>query len=108
MCVHDKLFAAANAVERIVTLAMQRMLGRCGAGPGEGCARESTASEKIALAASKKQIPCFARDDTVGEFGMWRSGIGSSAGFDLTNFVEALAEALLETLVGGLVVGAAG
>src|SRR5258708_36996180 len=58
--------------------------------------------------ARKKQIPRFARDDSAPKFFCDGLGIGDSTGFYLADFVEALAEALLETLVGGLVVSAAG
>src|SRR5258708_5329662 len=71
-------------------------------------ARNSAARQNAALQKIKKQIPCFARDDSAGRFFGDASSIGSSARFYLANFVEALAEALLEALVGGLVVGAAG
>src|SRR6266446_4852004 len=82
----------------------------------------------------EKQIPRFARDDTVVDFswdnggvdaredtvvdsarndraldfGARRSGIGSSAGFYFANFVQAGAEARFKTLIGGFVPGAAG
>ena len=83
-------------------------------------------------AAKKRQIPRFARNDggdnrddaaedarddtvvdsirnnNVMDSGLWRSGIGSSAGFDFANFFEAGAEAHFKTLIGGFVPGTAG
>src|SRR5216684_4407590 len=58
--------------------------------------------------ARQKQIPRFARDDNTEKLFGGELGIGDSTGFYLADFVEALAEALLEALVGWLVIDATG
>ena len=88
---------------------MPRIRGRL-----EGvCAELDEEKSRIEIAAQKQiaRVACLlrkARDGHVAKTIGDGLGIGSTAGFYLTNFIEAGAEALFKALVGGLVVGAAG
>jgi len=94
---------------------------------------QRTVTRESKHAVKEVQIPRFARDDggvdnrddaaeddeddttvdsipnnNVMDSGLWRSGIGSPAGFDFANFFEAGAEAHFKTLIGGFVPGTPG